>query len=833
MAGEELVVARKMKLTIEGSIASTRPDLMRYWDEERNDKDPEFLLPSSRAYVHWICPENPEHRWMDLIKNMDANPKCPWCSPVDADGPMSFRMKDGESLGHKHPELLPEWESECNGNVTPYDISTNAHMRFWWRCSNHGIVWSAYPGVRANGSGCPLCRYEKSSDSLSRVASYEDSLEAKYPKLAEEWDVDKNGSLKPSMISGGSGKKVWWICKECGESYMAYPYRRIRGSCCPECSKKSKAPYSHGPLSEERPDLLVEWDRDKNGDLSPYNVTAGSNVSVWWKCSAHGHEWEAVVRSRALSGNGCPICAGKQVLTGFNDLETRFPEIASEWNTEKNGGLNPCDVAFATHMKVWWVCNKHGVPCEWQAAVNSRTSRGHGCPICGQERSTAFHETPSAGESLAELYPKIADEWHPTKNGGLTAYDVKGKSSKRVWWLGKCGHEWQSAISGRVNQDSGCAFCSGKKLLPGFNDLLTVRPDIAEEWHPTKNNGLLPSDVTAHNKKSVWWLGKCGHEWKAGVGNCVDQRSGCPICNSHNHTSFPEKALFYYVSMAYPDALSNYMPDVEKFGRREIDIFVPSIGTGIEYDGERWHQNFERDQEKDFACFLGGIFLIRVREPDCPKYELTMCYREVYRKDMSSEALDECIREVLHEIGAPCDISVDTKRDEIDIIKLMYEGVVEGSFGAKSPHLIAEWDFGKNGKLNPYMFKPFSTKKVWWVCPEGHEYFTSIGSRSAGHGCPKCGSKKSSKRLSKPKPGNSLQERHPELAAEWHPTLNGNLTPSDVNRGTNRKVWWLGKCGHEWETSVVCRTSSGSGCPKCNAGGKGKKRKKYRKRDRK
>ena len=131
-------------------------------------------------------------------------------------------------------------------------------------------------------------------------------------------------------------------------------------------------------------------------------------------------------------------------------------------------------------------------------------------------------------KSLASEYPDIATEWHPTKNGDLLPEDVAPKSGKKVWWVGKCGHEWQAKVYARTN-GHGCPYCSNNKVLSGYNDLATARPDLAEEWHPSKNGNLMADMVAPLSSKKVWWLGKCGHEWQA----VVEGRyygNGCPIC---------------------------------------------------------------------------------------------------------------------------------------------------------------------------------------------------------------------------------------------------------------------------------------------------------------
>ena len=107
-------------------------------------------------------------------------------------------------------------------------------------------------------------------------------------------------------------------------------------------------------------------------------------------------------------------------------------------------------------------------------------------------------------ESLAIKRPDLAAEWHPHRNGNLTPEMFSKSSSEKVWWKCASGHEWQAVISSRYKGNN-CPFCSGKKLLVGYNDLATKNPELAKEWHPTKNGDLKPTDVVYGSGKKVWW----------------------------------------------------------------------------------------------------------------------------------------------------------------------------------------------------------------------------------------------------------------------------------------------------------------------------------------
>ena len=198
-----------------------------------------------------------------------------------------------------------------------------------------------------------------------------------------------------------------------------------------------------------------------------------------------------------------------------------FPALAAQWHPEKNGSLTPSDVSAFSGERVWWLG-----PCghEWLTAPRAR-AEGHGCPYCaGRKVLAGFND-------LATKAPALAAEWHPEKNGALAPSDVAAGSRRKAWWLGPCGHEWEAAVSNRY-RGSGCPYCSGRRLLPGLNDLATRRPEVAAQWHPTLNGPLTPSDVMPGSGVGVWWkCPACGCEWKAPPAvRTRPKGTGCPSC---------------------------------------------------------------------------------------------------------------------------------------------------------------------------------------------------------------------------------------------------------------------------------------------------------------
>jgi len=205
-------------------------------------------------------------------------------------------------------------------------------------------------------------------------------------------------------------------------------------------------------------------------------------------------------------------------LTETYNLKAIDPKLAKQWHPTKNGNLTPKDVLPRSNKKVWWQCEKGH---EWPAVINDRM-KGTGCPICAGR-------SLKDNKNFQETYPKIAEEWHPAKNGNLTPKDVAKKSRKKVWWICKKGHEWQAAVSKRAI-GSGCPYCAGK-LTSKDRNLKVLNPKLAQEWHPTKNGDLRPEKTLPGAHKKVWWQCKEGHEWQAYVfARTKGNRTGCPYC---------------------------------------------------------------------------------------------------------------------------------------------------------------------------------------------------------------------------------------------------------------------------------------------------------------
>lgn len=343
----------------------------------------------------------------------------------------------------------------------------------------------------------------------------------------------------------------------------------------------------------------------------------------------------------------------------INSLAELFPELAAEWDCEANGTLRPDDVSCGSQRKVNWVC-AYGH--KWVSTIHTRVN-GSACPYCMGKKA-------AAGETdLTTTHLSLVTEWHPRLNGTLLPEMVSAGSNKVVWWqCHTCGRSWKAPVFVRV-RGNGCPYCAGKKATED-KSLLALRPDIAAEWHPTKNGTLTPKDVTVFSHKTVWWRCSKGHEWKA----VISSRStrGCPVCSNHK--------------------------------------IVPGIN--------------------DLAT--------------------------------------------------------------------------------TNPSLAAEWHPTRNGSVTPAMIPETTTRKFWWICPIcGYSWQTRVTHRRNGAGCPVCSGRVVC-------PGEEFGTLHPELVAEWHPTQNADKNPMQFSSGSTFNAWWkCAKCGYEWQAQIGHRVFGIKKCPQC------------------
>lgn len=829
------------------SLGDKNPELAKQWHPTKNGSlTPYDIIPGTEKKVWWECPKGDDHEWEAQIRTRNLGIGCPICS--------NKKVVKSNCLATINPELAKEWHPYNNGELTPFDVTPGSHRKVWWQCSEgEDHEWMASLKDRYNGRGCAICAGKKVVKS--------NCLETLNPELVKQWHPAKNGDLTPRDVTVSSHKKVWWKCPE-GEDHQweTKISDRKRGEGCPVCTNH-KVVISNC-LATINPKLANEWHPTKNIDITPYKITPGSHKKIWWKCpKGEDHEWCATVASRN-SGGGCPVCLNKKVVKS-NSLKTTNPELSKEWHPTKNYPLTPLNVTKGTNKKVWWQCSENSDHV-WEAGIINR-SNGVGCPICislaklnplvskewhptKNHPLTPLDVTPGSNKkvwwkcsknndhewkagiinrvkgsgcpkcnSLVTINPIVSKEWHPTKNNELTPFDVTPGSGKKVWW--KCpvddNHEWEATIHSRHN-GIGCPICSNRKIILS-NSLATLFPEISKEWHPTKNGDITPNDIAPRSGKKIWW--QCAknkdHVWHTTPDHRTGRGQECPYCK--NPSSRPELRILSELRTIFPSTQHRiYLKG------HEVDIFIPDLDIGIEYDGEYWHRNRIKQDLIKNDVLKDDIILIRLREKGLPLLSETDI--EIKTRDLTINTMKKLLKAIKNHrqiSNSLVDDKIQTyltfktwvaKKEFRKLHAARHHILFEKSLAYLYPEIAEQWHYEKNSPLLPSHYTTGSNKKVWWICPKNnsHIWESQIVNRVKAKGCPICAGRKITI-------DNCLATTNPELAKHWHPTKNGSLTPFDVGQGSSKKIWW--KCpkgdDHEWLATVSSR-NSGVGCPICS-----------------
>lgn len=556
--------------------------------------------------------------------------------------------------------------------------------------------------------------------------------------------------------------------------------------------------------------ILDQWMKNDNLPLTPENISHGSEKVIKWECPQCHYKWERKLCLTTGGKRGCPKCS--KIIQREKTIETKirkygsfaekFPELLQFWDYSKNN-ISPYKITSKSSQKVWWLCNE----CKesYFMSVGSKAN-GSGCPKC--KSKNRIKTLIKKNGSLFDKAPNLAKEWLSKKNNNISIRDITAKSNKKYYWkCCDCNHVWQASASTRL-AGHGCPVCSGA-VATESNNLAVKAPDLANEWHPTKNGNLKPENVKPYSSKVVWWRCSRGHEWKASVSNRFQGRN-CQKCSSELQTSFPEQCFLYYLSKYFK------VDSRIKINDWEVDIYLCDYSIAIEYDGIAYHDRLrlaDRESRKNNAIKNAGINLIRIKE-DYQKQEIVdnIVFFKVDYNYSNLESALKLLFKLLAKLTkvdlSNANFNVKQDRQEIYNNYISYER--KNSFQNKFPNLIKFWNYKKNKNLNPSMFSYMSNKIIWWQCPicKG-EWEESIINVAKGNRCPYCSNHRVLKGF------NDFETLNPKLAKQWNYKKNGNLKPYNFTSGSNKKVWWLCPNNHEWRATIARRTKKEE-CPFCS-----------------
>ncbi len=425
------------RVSISYNLATEDPVLASAWHPHRNAPlSARNVSPSAHRRVWWQCPANPDHQWLNTVnalsrRKIRARVGCPFC--------LNKTAGHGNSLADVDPELSTEWDQKKNQGLRATELLPSSGRKVWWLC-RFGHSWRASPSSRRSQGrhGCPYCSKQSSrmeirvltelqvlfSDVAWRAKVNGAEVDVLLPSMRVAIEVDgeryhegkKTADRAKTRLLEKAGYRVVRLREGAlaplSPSDICFPksdshrqtVRRLMSLLATIASdratrsrlvkasevglggeKRYRQVLSEMPmppvedsLASKRPDLLGEWDTEKNRPLTPAHFTPGSKKRVWWRCP-RGHEgFVASIQNRASGHVGCPSCSGHRAAPD-NRLAAVLPKLKPQWDYAKNA-LDPAKISRSSIAHAWWKCRKCGH--SWKTTIWRVSRKGTNCQLC-------------------------------------------------------------------------------------------------------------------------------------------------------------------------------------------------------------------------------------------------------------------------------------------------------------------------------------------------------------------------------------------------------------------------------------------------------------------
>jgi very-short-patch-repair endonuclease len=416
---------------VSNNFSLKKPKLAKLWHPVKNgiSKPTDYVFGSPQK--KWFLCKKGHSFKKEIRKIIDGCPYCKGRTVYPLKGKEKNILELRNDLEIKFPKLTKQWHPNKNGNLKPSNFLPGTNKKVWWICKrNH--EWQASIVKRKNGNNCPKCSFESTSVPekffyyifKNRFDNTENNKKIIIDKKRLEVDIfipELNLCIEYDGFLWHKNKIISEIIKNTLLNKEGFEIFRIReknlnsshlkkDSFCfvneklslddinlvlhkldfktsvdlseyeeiyKKVIEKKNSSNIENSLFKNNKLLSNEWNYNKNGSLTPKQITEFSHLKVWWICEK-AHEWEARIDSRSrMRGKGCPYCLNRLIGYG-NDLESMFPKIADDWNFNKNIELIPNNVVPGSAKKVWWKCkNEH----EKYLSINTRI-RSNGCVDC-------------------------------------------------------------------------------------------------------------------------------------------------------------------------------------------------------------------------------------------------------------------------------------------------------------------------------------------------------------------------------------------------------------------------------------------------------------------
>lgn len=484
------------------------------------------------------------------------------------------------------------WAYEWNDGWSPGDVK-KGHRYFWFWCDKEecGHCFQIKPvDIMQRNGWCPFCKNKKLCDEDCDVC-FKKSL-ASHPR-AESWSYEWNGDLTPRDVFLCSKYQAWFDCKDCGHCFQmrVYEIKTRDGWCsycrsaklcddedCVTCFEKS---FASQPAS-------IEWFYEKNGDVTPRQISKGSGMRFWFKCKDCGHTYDKILKN-ATKGKGCAYCYGVKLCDDKDCKDCEQKSFAShekvQYWSEKNE-VEPRSVFKGMQKKFLFDC-----PCGHEILISLESiNKGYWCQYCcNHSRTLCDKEDCDNCFKKSFASHELVEYW--SKKNKVSPRQVFQVTKEKYWFKCNCGHHFRISLLVLKHRGNWCPYCSTppKKLCKKEKCVQCTNKSFAS--HPKakfwdkKRNKKAPREVFKGSYYKMWFICEKKHRFKTRVCS-VSVGTWCPTCKNKTEAKLHEELSKYY----------------ELTGARRFEWCRNNRGFFMPFDdGLKWNKTLiELDGEQHF-----------------------------------------------------------------------------------------------------------------------------------------------------------------------------------------------------------------------------------------
>jgi len=274
------------------SLKKLHPELIEYYDFDKNGKGPEYYTEFSNEKVYFKCKNGHSFKY-PIYRFTQKGFYCPICENI-------MLVSGMNDLATCYPILAKEYDTVKNA-ILPEEMPINYGSNVWWVCPEKNHSYEMPVRNRINdGLNCPICKNV-------RVLKGDNDAETHYPKITNVWDFQEN-ERKPDEIAYTSDVAFNYICPS-GHQWSESLQSLIRNDYhCPICDNKRVLP-GYNSLDIKHPELLKEW--DPNNVYAPSHLLYTLKVRIGWICSECSMKYNTPLNERISGEADCPYCKGE------------------------------------------------------------------------------------------------------------------------------------------------------------------------------------------------------------------------------------------------------------------------------------------------------------------------------------------------------------------------------------------------------------------------------------------------------------------------------------------------------------------------------------------